>query len=104
MDNFTRNAITYDIAKRMGDNEMKLYKYRGWQAFKNALTTLASDREAWERQEISPLLVSKPVTVQFDNTKTSKYKLPIDAITFTEAWVDQADKFPQCCSPINLGL
>ena len=53
---FTKNTIMLDIAKRMGDNELKLYKYRGWSAFQNTLATLAADRTAWERQEISPLL------------------------------------------------
>ena len=91
MDVFTRNSITYAISKRMGDNDMKIYKFRGWQAFKNSLTTLASDREAWERQEISPLLVSLPITVEFTNTKVTSYKLPYDAIAFTDVWVDQAE-------------
>ena len=91
MDVFTRNSITYAISKRMGDNDMKIYKFRGWQAFKNSLTALASDREAWERQEISPLLVSLPITVVFTNTRATAYKLPYDAVAFTDVWVDQAD-------------
>lgn len=91
MDSFTRNSITYAISKRMGDNDMKIYKFRGWQAFKNSLTAFASDREAWERQEISPLLVSIPITVAFTNTRATAYKLPYDAVAFTDVWVDQAD-------------
>ena len=91
MDTFTRNSITSSISKRMGDNELKIYKFRAWQAFKNSLTNLAADNSAWERQEMSPLLVSIPVTVAFTSTKTSAYKLPNEAISFTQVWVDQAD-------------
>ena len=88
MQGFTKNSITYDIAKRLADNDVKMYKYRGWEGFLNSLTALVSDRTAWERQEISPLLVSNPVTVKFENTHTSSYKLPFDAVAFTEVWVD----------------
>ena len=53
---FTKNTISLDIAKRLGDNELKLYKNRAWSAFQNNMAILAADRTAWERQEISPIL------------------------------------------------
>ena len=86
---FTKNSIMLDIAKRMGDNELKLYKYRGWSAFLNTLTTLAADRTAWERQEISPLLKQDKILLEF-NAATFAYSLPSQAIAFTDVWIDPA--------------
>ena len=86
---FTKNTIMLDIAKRMGDNELKLYKYRGWSAFQNTLATLAADRTAWERQEISPLLTNTTINLDFTNVVFS-FKLPSDAIAFTDVWIDPA--------------
>ena len=84
---FTKNTIMLDIAKRMGDNELKLYKYRGWSAFQNTLATLAADRTAWERQEISPLLKTVVIDMKFEDA-TFPYSLPADAIAFTDVWID----------------
>jgi hypothetical protein len=84
---FTKNTIMLDIAKRMGDNELKLYKYRGWSAFQNTLATLAADRTAWERQEISPLLKTKTINMVFEDA-AFKFSLPSDAIAFTDIWID----------------
>jgi hypothetical protein len=84
---FTKNTIMLDIAKRMGDNELKLYKYRGWSAFQNTLATLAADRTAWERQEISPLLKTVVINMKFENAAFA-YALPADAIAFTDVWID----------------
>ena len=84
---FTKNTIMLDIAKRMGDNELKLYKYRGWSAFQNTLATLAADRTAWERQEISPLLKTVTINLEFED-KTFAFSLPSDAIAFTDVWID----------------
>ena len=84
---FTKNSIMLDIAKRMGDNELKLYKYRGWSAFQNTLANLCADRTAWERQEISPLLKAVEVDLVFNNS-TFAYSLPSDAIAFTDVWID----------------
>ena len=86
---FTKNTIMLDIAKRMGDNELKLYKYRGWSAFQNTLATLAADRTAWERQEISPLLTNTTINLDFTNVVFS-FKLTSDAIAFTDVWIDPA--------------
>ena len=84
---FTKNTIMLDIAKRMGDNELKLYKYRGWSAFQNVLSTLAADRTAWERQEISPLLKTVRIDMEFEDAAFA-FSLPADAITFTDVWID----------------
>jgi hypothetical protein len=84
---FTKNTIMLDIAKRMGDNELKLYKYRGWSAFQNTLATLAADRTAWERQEISPLLKTVVINLEFA-AATFPFSLPADAIAFTDVWID----------------
>ena len=84
---FTKNTIMLDIAKRMGDNELKLYKYRGWSAFQNTLATLAADRTAWERQEISPLLKTVVINMKFEDAAFA-FSLPADAITFTDVWID----------------
>ena len=84
---FTKNTIMLDIAKRMGDNELKLYKYRGWSAFQNVLSTLAADRTAWERQEISPLLKTVPINMEFEDAAFA-FALPADAIAFTDVWID----------------
>ena len=86
---FTKNTIMLDIAKRMGDNELKLYKYRGWSAFQNTLATLAADRTAWERQEISPLLKTEVINMEFEDA-TFAFSLPSDAIAFTDVWIDPA--------------
>ena len=86
---FTKNTIMLDIAKRMGDNELKLYKYRGWSAFQNTLATLATDRTAWERQEISPLLTNTTINLNFTSS-VFPFKLPSDAIAFTDVWIDPA--------------
>ena len=80
-----------DIAKRMGDNELKLYKYRGWSAFQNTLATLAADRTAWERQEISPLLKTVNINMEFEDAAFA-FSLPSDAIAFTDVWIDPALK------------
>ena len=88
---FTKNTIMLDIAKRMGDNELKLYKYRGWSAFQNTLATLAADRTAWERQEISPLLKTVVINMEFEDAAFA-YALPADAIAFTDVWIDPALK------------
>ena len=87
---FTKNTIMLDIAKRMGDNELKLYKYRGWSAFQNTLATLAADRTAWERQEISPLLKTDKIELLFNND-TFAYNLPANAIAFTDVWIDPSE-------------
>ena len=84
---FTKNTIMLDIAKRMGDNELKLYKYRGWSAFQNTLATLAADRTAWERQEISPLLKTVVINMEFEDAAFA-FALPSDAIAFTDVWID----------------
>ena len=84
---FTKNTIMLDIAKRMGDNELKLYKYRGWSAFQNVLSTLAADRTAWERQEISPLLKTVVINMEFEDAAFA-FALPADAIAFTDVWID----------------
>ena len=84
---FTKNTIMLDIAKRMGDNELKLYKYRGWSAFQNTLSTLAADRTAWERQEISPLLKTVAINMEFEDAAFA-FSLPADAIAFTDVWID----------------
>ena len=84
---FTKNTIMLDIAKRMGDNELKLYKYRGWSAFQNTLATLCADRTAWERQEISPLLKTTAINMEFENAAFA-FSLPSDAIAFTDVWID----------------
>ena len=84
---FTKNTIMLDIAKRMGDNELKLYKYRGWSAFQNTLATLAADRTAWERQEISPLLKTVVIDMKFEDA-AFPFALPADAIAFTDVWID----------------
>ena len=84
---FTKNTIMLDIAKRMGDNELKLYKYRGWSAFQNTLATLAADRTAWERQEISPLLKTVNINMKFEDAAFA-FSLPSDAIAFTDVWID----------------
>ena len=86
---FNKNTIMHDIAKRMGDNELKLYKYRGWSAFVNTMTNLAADRTAWERQEISPLLKHDKINLEFENA-TFAYLLPQQAIAFTDVWIDPA--------------
>ena len=84
---FTKNTISQDIAKRLGDNELKIYKSRSWSAFQNTLATLSADRTAWERQEISPLLKTVTIDMIFNND-TFAYKLPADAIAFTDVWID----------------
>ena len=84
---FTKNTIMLDIAKRMGDNELKLYKYRAWSAFQNTLATLAADRTAWERQEISPLLRTVVIDMEFEDA-AFPFALPADAIAFTDVWID----------------
>ena len=84
---FTKNTIMQDIAKRMGDNELKLYKYRGWSAFQNTLATLAADRTAWERQEISPLLKIEDLNLIFTQ-QAYDFALPSNAIAFTDIWID----------------
>ena len=84
---FTKNTIMLDIAKRMGDNELKLYKYRSWSAFQNTLANLAADRTAWERQEISPLLKTVSINMEFENAAFT-FSLPSDAIAFTDVWID----------------
>ena len=86
---FTKNTISLDIAKRLGDNELKLYKSRSWSAFLNTLAMNAGDREAWERQEISPLSKNDIINLEFENA-TFAYSLPSDAITFTDVWIDPA--------------
>jgi len=86
---FTKNTIMLDIAKRMGDNELKLYKYRGWSAFQNTLAILCADRTAWERQEISPLLKTVVIDMVFEDA-TFPFALPADAIAFTDVWIDPA--------------
>ena len=88
---FTKNTIMLDIAKRMGDNELKLYKYRGWSIFQNTLATLAADRTAWERQEISPLLKTVNINMKFEDAAFA-FSLPSDAIAFTDVWIDPALK------------
>ena len=84
---FTKNTIMLDIAKRMGDNELKLYKYRAWSAFQNTFATLAADRTAWERQEISPLLKTVVINMEFEDA-AFPFALPADAIAFTDVWID----------------
>ncbi len=89
MNKFNKNTISLDIAKRLGDNELKLYKSRAWSAFRNNLATLAADRTAWERQEISPLLKTKVINMDFVNAVFA-FELPSDAIAFTDVWIDPA--------------
>ena len=84
---FTKNTISQDIAKRLGDNELKIYKSRSWSAFQNTLATLSADRTAWERQEISPLLKTQQIDMIFNN-RTFPFSLPSDAIAFTDVWID----------------
>ena len=84
---FTKNTISLDIAKRLGDNELKIYKNRSWSSFQNNLAILAADRTAWERQEISPLLKTETVNMDFENTVFA-YSLPAKAIAFTDVWID----------------
>ena len=86
---FTKNTISQDIAKRLGDNELKIYKSRSWSAFQNTLATLASDRAAWERQEISPLLKTVSINMEFEDAAFA-FALPSDAIAFTDVWIDQS--------------
>ena len=88
---FTKNTITLDIAKRLGDNELKLYRTRAWSVFINNLTTLSADRTAWERQEISPLLTNATINLEFIDSVFA-FKLPSDAIAFTDVWIDPALK------------
>ena len=84
---FTKNTISQDIAKRLGDNELKIYKSRSWSAFQNTLATLSADRTAWERQEISPLLKTVPINMEFKDAAFA-FSLPADAIAFTDVWID----------------
>ena len=84
---FTKNTISQDIAKRLGDNELKIYKSRSWSAFQNTLATLSADRTAWERQEISPLLKTVPINMKFEDAAFA-FALPSDAIAFTDVWID----------------
>ena len=84
---FTKNTISQDIAKRLGDNELKIYKSRSWSAFQNTLAILAADRTAWERQEISPLLKTVVINMEFVDA-TFAFSLPADAIAFTDVWID----------------
>ena len=84
---FTKNTISQDIAKRLGDNELKIYKSRSWSAFQNTLATLSADRTAWERQEISPLLKTVPINMEFEDAAFA-FSLPADAIAFTDVWID----------------
>ena len=84
---FTKNTISLDIAKRLGDNELKIYKSRSWSAFQNILANLAADRTAWERQEISPLLKTVVINMEFENAAFA-FSLPSDAIAFTDVWID----------------
>ena len=86
---FTKNTITLDIAKRLGDNELKLYRTRAWSVFINNLTTLSADRTAWERQEISPLLTNATINLNFTSS-VFPFKLPSDAIAFTDVWIHPA--------------
>ena len=84
---FTKNTISQDIAKRLGDNELKIYKSRSWSAFQNTLATISADRTAWERQEISPLLKTVVIDMEFEDAAFA-YSLPADAIAFTDVWID----------------
>ena len=84
---FTKNTISQDIAKRLGDNELKIYKSRSWSAFQNTLAILAADRTAWERQEISPLLKTVVINLEFEDAAFA-FSLPADAIAFTDVWID----------------
>ena len=84
---FTKNTISQDIAKRLGDNELKIYKSRSWSAFQNTLAILAADRTAWERQEISPLLKTVVINMEFEDAAFT-FALPSDAIAFTDVWID----------------
>ena len=84
---FTKNTISQDIAKRLGDNELKIYKSRSWSAFQNTLATLSADRTAWERQEISPLLKTININMKFEDAAFA-FALPADAIAFTDVWID----------------
>ena len=84
---FTKNTISQDIAKRLGDNELKIYKSRSWSAFQNTLTILSADRTAWERQEISPLLKTVVINMAFEDA-AFPFSLPADAIAFTDVWID----------------
>ena len=86
---FTKNTISLDIAKRLGDNELKLYKNRAWSAFQNNMAILAADRTAWERQEISPILKTDVINMIFEDA-VFKYGLPANAIAFTDVWIDPA--------------
>ena len=88
---FTKNTISQDIAKRLGDNELKIYKSRSWSAFQNTLATLSADRTAWERQEISPLLKTVPINMEFEDAAFA-FALPSDAIAFTDVWIDPSVK------------
>ena len=84
---FTKNTISQDIAKRLGDNELKIYKSRSWSAFQNTLAILAADRTAWERQEISPLLKTVVINMEFEDAAFA-FSLPADAIAFADVWID----------------
>ena len=86
---FTKNTISLDIAKRLGDNELKLYKNRSWSAFQNNMAILAADRTAWERQEISPILKTDVINMIFEDAVFT-YDLPANAIAFTDVWIDPA--------------
>ena len=86
---FTKNSISFDIAKRLGDNGLKLYKNRSWSAFQNKLSILAADRTAWERQEISPILKTDVINMIFEDAVFT-YDLPANAIAFTDVWIDPA--------------
>ena len=86
---FTKNTISLDIAKRLGDNELKLYKNRSWSAFQNNMAILAADRTAWERQEISPILKTDVINMIFEDVVFT-YDLPANAIAFTDVWIDPA--------------
>ena len=86
---FTKNTISLDIAKRLGDNELKLYKNRSWSAFQNNMAILAADRTAWERQEISPILKTDVINMIFEDVVFS-YDLPANAVAFTDVWIDPA--------------
>ena len=86
---FTKNTISLDIAKRLGDNELKLYKNRAWSAFQNNMAILAADRTTWERQEISPILKTDVINMIFEDVVFT-YDLQANAIAFTDVWIDPA--------------
>ena len=86
---FTKNTISLDIPKRLGANELKLYKNRSWSAFQNNMAILAADRTAWERQEISPILKTDVINMIFEDVVFS-YDLPANAVAFTDVWIDPA--------------